>query len=46
MAEKQELNYKGRFYSPNEDEDTPATSLCIKLFREKYYYVPMCTFSN
>jgi len=27
MAEKQELNCKERFCSPNEDEDTPATNL-------------------
>jgi hypothetical protein len=32
MVEKQELNYKERFCSPSEDEDTPATNLCIKLF--------------
>jgi len=26
-SEKQELNFKERFCSPNEDEDTPATNL-------------------
>jgi len=36
MAEKQELNCKERFCSPNEDEDTPATNLYIKLFCERY----------